>query len=204
MKARWFLVLLLGLVLFVAPAQALPVIDFGNGLLSGGIVTTPDNGVNVIGIGIPMQALNVTLVPGPPTLYIMGQGTVLNFNTAANTISINGTVPALGINAPINLLSGTFASFEVTYNKGLSLDLHDARGPDTKARELLIALGIAPDAPFNYFGFSLTTIFNVDLDTYTAVSTDIKNEGKVPEPISLILLGSGLAGAGLVRRFRKK
>ena len=36
------------------------------------------------------------------------------------------------------------------------------------------------------------------------ISKDKHLSGKIPEPISLILLGSGLAGVGLVRRFRKK
>lgn len=203
MKVRWFLVLLLGLALFVAPVQALPIIDFGDGLLSGGVVTTPDNGVNIIGVGIPLGIMRVTLVPGPPTTYLLGAGTVLDFNTVANKLSITGTVPALGIGAPITLLSGSFTSFKVDYVKGSSLKLNDATGPDVKARELLIDLGIAPDNPFNYYGFSFASIFSVSADTYIGTSTDLSNEGKVPEPISLILLGSGLAGAGLYRRLRK-
>jgi hypothetical protein len=203
MKARWFLILLLGLVLFIAPVQALPLLDFGDGGLSGGVVTTPDNGANIIAVGVPLGVLKVFLVPGPPTNYALVD-TVLDFNTVADTISITGKVPALGINVPTVLMSGSFVDFDVNYSKGLFLDLASASGPDTKDPGLLRALGIDPDRPFNYFGFSFAAIYSVSADTYIGYSTDLKNEGKIPEPISLILLGSGLAGAGLVRRFRKK
>jgi len=127
----------------------------------------------------------------------------LDFDTVAKTISVTGTVltgPAAGVTG--TLMEGTLESYVIDFSFPY-LKLNDATGPDTKNPDLLEAFGIDADHPFSYFGFSFAS-WNVKGECYQGYSTDISNEGKIPEPISLILLGSGLAGAGLVRRFRKK
>lgn len=55
-----------------------------------------------------------------------------------------------------------------------------------------------------FASYSLTIRSDITHEGAGSTSFDAELQGKIPEPISLILLGAGLAGAGLVRRFRKK
>jgi hypothetical protein len=188
--------------LSVGTANAATVIDFGSGDAGVGGVFTLLGGGNASGANIPIDALTVSGAPAGNGVYevtgtcvdgadVNGSG-CLNFNTATNTVTITGAIPGLGILSEA-LLTGSFVSFTADVN-----GLQGARGPDSKARDLLIALGLSANQPFQYFGFSLTTN---GLSPDSVISTDIRNTA-VPEPASLTLLGSGLLF--LARRRRAK
>lgn len=199
-------------VLMAVPAQAATVIDFQTGLAGEGGTISWD-GSNLIGSNIPIGAVTISGAPtGSGVFAVTGTATgsgggfygSLNFNTNpdSNFITLSGCIPGLsvGLDAngncdPIELLSGSFTGFTSTSN-GLLL----AAGIDVKAQELLDAINWPADLPWEFFGFSMTTSgLNPDGTPGAVISTDIRNTA-VPEPATMMLLGTGLLAAFRARR----
>jgi len=175
-------------------AAATVVIDFGTGLAGPGGTISYD-GINTIGANINIGALTAQGTPINAGTYVTNA--ILNFDTAANTISIVGDVPGLGI-APTTLLSGSFASSTYTTIPGPGglTEIFSGQGPDIKSIALLGALGVPAGTPFDFFGFSIESVNG------SVISTDIVNTA-VPVPAAVWLFGSGLLGmVGIARRRR--
>jgi hypothetical protein len=215
-------VLAVGVLALAAGSANAAVIDFstGNGGV-GGILNI--SATNVTGTGILIDTVTIAGATLNGVFNVNGSGTcadvlggcgMLSFDRNANTISLVGSIPGLGINSPIALLTGDLSGGVIVgmndgATGGVTLVGHDTKNPD-----LLSAIGLDPGTQFNLFG-GVIGFSNTGAGPYTADSTDIHNNSGsgtasgqtlVPEPGSLLLFGTGLFGAAtkLRRRFSQK
>jgi hypothetical protein len=212
-------------VLLVQPvvAGAQPILKFDDPTGPGGTVSysgTPADGI--VGKNIQFQSILGIDTPKNPGVEISCVGCLLNFQTGAVTqegvpggvgfltqpgvaITITGAIPAVGLPAGSNILSGTFTSPSIeAIGEGLDFGLFLGSGVDTKNPALAAFFGLPPAFQFANTAIQSDLTFTPATGAFTGivVNADLNNTSQivVPYPFTLLLLGAGLLGAGLIRR----
>jgi hypothetical protein len=178
---------------------AAAVITFATGGAGyGGEVISSSTGVTGSNINIGALTLAGTTADGT---YTVDSG-VMSFDTAASTISIEGSIAALGLSNQ-TLLTGTTGDYSYNFNNASQLNFFNTSGSSDLSTNFLGAVGLDVSTDFDYFGFAIDSdqvggVVNAGVVTTSTPSA-------VPLPAAAWLFISAIAGlTGAKRMSRSK
>lgn len=226
--------ILMGLVLslfLVVPAYAIPTMEV---IINGGAPIIIQDNIGAADLNPTLGIVSVLTGGGGWTLNITTGSTkpaatwgtaskpIVDINTIQAFFAPSGTVPTGTVRILFGDTDYTAANFAGTFQIGGTLGgtgSVTSKAYYDNANGILIetalftngTLGPITTTPFslmNNVSGATDNLYSLTLDVLltatNSFNTSLDTELQVPEPISLILLGSGLVGAGLYRRLRRR
>ena len=199
-------------------AHAVPTIDYGLVAPTTGSLSYAGGSAALVGTNIGVDNVTGLQTPSNDGVTLSCLTCTLNFTTGALTsawnwggpgsISLDGAIPGAGIVGSTNLFSGTFTNASVVSLSGVTV-VALTNFWATNNVNVTSFFGLPSDG--GYVG-SINLSFQVPTGTSIGGAFNTLSGGQLlsgdiaistPEPASILLLGSGLAGIGFFNRKRQ-